>query len=190
MAPETQELVIDIPSDTEVAKIRAVAGPVLKNGIKPVHEAFADYMLMNPGATLREMAEVFKYTPAWICTVINSDMFKAYFEGRRQGVEVAILQDLPSKLAAAAHLATEKLIGVLQRTEDPELIVDSFDKILHRHGYAPNAKGLPTQVTTNNTQNNFFLSPGDLADARGKLIQNHQPATVEGEKVSALPAPT
>ena len=83
--------------------------PVLKNGIKGVHEAFADYMLVNPGCTLREMGAVFGYSIAWICTVINQDMFKAYFAERRGGINASIAEYLPTKLAAAAPLAPERL---------------------------------------------------------------------------------
>ena len=154
-------------------RIQAVRGPLLKNGIKGIHEAFADYMLINPGCRLKEMSSVFGYTPAWICTVINSDMFKAYFAERRQGIVVAIAEDLPSKLAAAAHLATERIMEVVEKSEDGEMLIDAFDKILHRHGYAPNAKGMQPAVINNTQNNTFFLTKNELAAAREKLVQSH-----------------
>lgn len=172
-------------------RIENARGPVLKNGIKGVHEAFADYMLINPGCTLREMAAVFGYTPAWICTVINSDMFKAYFAERRLGINASIAEDLPSKLAAAAHLATERMIEVVEKSQDAEVLIDAFDKILHRYGYAPNAKGgAQSAQVINNTQNVFYLNKEEVAQAREKLIQAHQPpAQVAEQEVDALPAP-
>lgn len=172
-------------------RIQEVRGPLLKKGIQAVHEAFADYMLLNPGCTLREMGAQFGYSPAWICTVINTDMFKAYFSERRNGIVVAIAEDLPSRLAAAAHLATERIMEVIEKTEDGEMLIDAFDKVLHRHGYAPNAKGMqgPAQV---NVQNNvFYLNKNELAEARGALVAAHKPAELEvkGEHLESLPAP-
>lgn len=169
----------------------AVRGPVLRNGIKGVHEAFADYMLINPGCTLRDMGNVFGYSPAWICTVINSDMFKAYFATRREGISVSIAEDLPSRLAAAAHLATERIIEVVEKASDPEILIDAFDKVLHRYGYAPNAKGGAQASVSIAQQNNiFYLSRDELAGARAKLLEAHQEKEVKAEDAPApaLPA--
>lgn len=162
--------------------IQANSGPVLKNGIKGVHEAFADYMLINPGCTLREMAGVFNYSASWICTVINSDMFKAYFDERRKEINCVIAEDLPSKLAAAGHLATERIMEVLNNTEDAGVIIDSFDKVMHRLGYAPNAKGGPQGNITQNNTNIFYMNKEELAGVRQAFLAAHAP-------VPALPAP-
>jgi hypothetical protein len=163
---------------------------VLRNGIGFVHEAFADYLLVNPGSTLRAMGAYFNYSPSWICTVIKSDMFKAYFAKRRSGVEAAIMSDLPAKLAAAAELATERVTEILQTSSDPELVLDAFDKVLHRTGYAPSAKHLPQGQIVNNTQNNFYLSKDELTQAREKLITSHAPREEAKGDAPALPAPT
>lgn len=197
MAPDQElvvadELEIDFPllAGQLPEKAKLLAGPILKNGIKPVHEAFADYMLVNPGCTLRAMSAYFKYSPSWICQVINSDMFQAYFAQRRQGVVVSIAQDLPSRLAAAAHLATERVIEVLETSSDPELVIDAFDKVLHRHGYAPNAKGMPGSGNTNIQNNVFYLAKEELAQAREKLINSHQEKEPEAKGNALLPAPS
>ena len=143
---------------------------LLKKGMSVLHESLADYMLINPGCTLREMGAYFGYSGAWLCTVMSTDMFKAYMAARRSEVEAVVAQDLPSKLRAAAHLATEKMIEILDHTEDPKIVADCFDKILHRHGYAPNAKVL--QGPVQNIQQ-------DHAEAK-QLLQNAH---------IALPAP-
>lgn len=165
------------------AKIREVRGSVLKRGINSVHEAFADYMLLNPGCRLREMSAVFGYSVAWISTVTNSDMFKAYFAQRRSGVAVSIAQSLPERLAAAAALATERVMEVIERTDDAEILIDAFDKVLHRYGYAPNAKNGAQAANVNIQNNNFFLDKNELAAARQKLLTAHagQPALPERE---------
>lgn len=166
--------------ETQIAANRHIQ---LKNGIKPVHEAFADYMLINPGCRLREMAGHFGYTVAWISTVLNTDMFRAYMAERRSEINAAVAEDLPSKLRAAAHLATERIMEVLEKTEDADTIVDCFDKVLHRYGYAPNAKGgaqQPAGQTLVGVQNNvFYLTKEELGNARGKLIEAHSNKTEE-----------
>ena len=180
------ELIIDLPGDEATSVRVAARNKILTKGLGAVHEAFADYMLVNPGCTYAEMKAVFGYSVSWICTVVTSDMFQAYFAERRKGIVVSIANDLPARLAAAAHLATEKIIGVIEKTEDPDTVIDAFDKILHRFGYAPNAKGGAQAPVTNNTQNNvFFLEKGDLAAAREKLLQAHAPRELEvkGEPV-------
>lgn len=148
-------VVEDVPElDLEEIRVRVAArraSPIKK--LSDLHEALADWMLVNPGGTYREMGVHFNYSVSWLCTVVNSDMFQAYFAKRRETVGVFVAASLPKKLEAAAHLATEKIIGVLEKTEDPELINDCFDKILHRFGYAPNAKGGGAQAqVVNNTQ--------------------------------------
>lgn len=185
---------LDIDFDLAKALIDPETSPkakVLKRGVGAIHEAFADYLLMNPQCTYKEMGAYFGYTGSWVCTVVNSDMFKAYFAERRKGIVVQIAQDLPARLAAAASLATEKVIGVLEKTEDPDTIIDAFDKILHRHGFAPNAKGGQQPGPQIGQQTNiFYLQKDDLAAARQQFIKAHQPAPLESKGDSAiLPAP-
>lgn len=157
---------------------------LLKRGLNSFHEALADYILLNPGATLLQKGAYFGYTPSWISTVENTDMFKTYFAERRKGVAVAVLHDLPSKLAAAANLATERMMEVLEKTQDSATVIDAFDSILAKHGYTGKPQGPSTQ-----TNNVFFLSSSDLAQAQKVLVQSHEKA-VEGEVLPALSAPT
>ena len=153
---------------------------LLKNGIKGIHEAFADYMLINPACRLREMSAHFGYTVAWICTVINSDMFQAYFSKRRGDINSSIAADLPTKLAAAAHLATERVMEVIEKSDDADTLIDAFDKILHRHGYAPVSGNNPGASII--AKNVFYITKDELAASRTKLLESHAPAPQE-EKV-------
>lgn len=158
----------------------------LKRGLNSFHEALADYILLNPGATLREKGEYFGYKPAWISTVENTDLFKAYFAERRKGVAMTICHSLPEKLAAAANLATERMMEVLEKTNDSDTVIDAFDKILARHGYAPKAQG----AAVGTAQNVFFIGAADLAQAQKMLVGAHEKAVVGEEVPAALPAPT
>lgn len=147
---------------------------LLVKGLSVLHESLADYILQNPGCTLRELGGHFGYTAPWICTVLGTDMFKAYMRERRNNVASMVEQDLPAKLHAAAHLATERLIEQLTTTNDPDFLLESFDKVLHRYGFAPNAKTGAQAAVVNNTQiNHFTVEKSDLDEARQALINGH-----------------
>lgn len=158
--------------------------PLLKNGLKPVHELFGDWILANPGGTLREMGAHFGYSPAWISMVLNSDMFKAYMAERLKDVHAAVTQDIPTMLRGTAALAIERMNEVLENTDDPDLIVEAFDKVLHRYGYAPNSRASPAAATQFIQQNNvFYLDREQLAEARRALEAAHKPEALDGAPV-------
>lgn len=205
MDPPKGDSTLDVPGldDTLDVDLRLIptsggnglGAKLLKRGLNYFHEALADYLLINPGATLKEISTYFGYTPSWICQVINNDMFQAYLSDRRQALNVSVAQSLPEKMKDADHLAVERLAKIVAETTDEKVAVDAADKILHRFGYAPNAKtGAQQQGGVFNQQNNFYLAPGDLAAAREKLVEVHNAETVQGgagsapSEVPALPA--
>lgn len=158
--------------------------------LSTLHEMLANWILQNPGGTYRQMGAKFNYTVPWLCTVVNSDLFKAYMAARMREVNSHVEQDIPEMLRGTAVLAIERMNDVLANTSDPEVIVDSFDKVLHRYGYAPNAKASPAAQQTNIQQNNvFFLNREDVRELRNTLLDAHKPKekVLDGEP---LPVPT
>lgn len=164
---------------------------ILKRGLNDLHRALADWILMNPGGTLRQMGTAFGYSPAWLCQVVNTDMFKAYMADRRVEVNSVIASDLPTRLQAAAFLATERMIEVIEKTDDAPTLIDAFDKVLHRYGYAPNAKnGAQAQAGPIGTQNNvFFLDKSQFQEVKERLVGSHATATEEAIPSYPLGAP-
>lgn len=157
---------------------------ILKRGMTPTHQMIGEWILQNPGGTLRAMGEHFGYSISWLSQVINTDMFKAYMAERMKDVQAAVTLDIPAQLRGVAQLSVEKIGQVLEKTEDPELIVDIFDKVMHRYGFAPNAKtGAQAQApgigNQTNVQNNFFVSREDYERAQKMLVEQH----------TALPGP-
>jgi hypothetical protein len=138
--------------------------------LSPTHEAIMDWILLNPGATLAECANVFRYTPQGIGYIVNSDCFRAKLRERRDTVELLIAADIPSKLGVLGALAVERTTDVLNKTNDPDLIVDIFDKTLHKLGYAP-TKGPGTSVIINNQPTQFTASIEDIAQAQAIMLQ-------------------
>ena len=137
------------------------------------HEMLICWLLVNPDKSLRECADHFGYTQSWLSSIIHSDLFQAELSSRQQGIAAKVADSIPEKLRRAGDIAIEKLTTALEGTEDPEFILDATDKILHRMGYAPqssrNPGGSPGSV---NQQNNFFLSAGDIAEARALIGQS------------------
>lgn len=151
--------------------------------LSPTHEQMILWVMTNPGGTLREMSAAFGYTVPWLCQVVNSDMFKAALAQKMQGVEALVVADIPAKLRGVASLAVDRMAEVLQRTDDSDTIIDAFDKVMHRYGYAPNAKnGAQAGAGGTNIQNNFYLSREEFKDVQGQLIESHA-------KKPSLPSP-
>lgn len=144
--------------------------------VRPTHEAILDHVLTRPHGTLSELAAVTGYSVSWLSQIMRSDCFRAAYNARRQDVECTVMSGIGDRLNGLANLGIDKLEKMLETTEDPDLIIDSFDKIMHRAGYAPNTtKVNPTPNLTINQQNNLTLSREDLAALRGQVIEGSSP---------------
>lgn len=159
--------------------------------LNTAHNGMMDYILQNPGASLRELSAHFGYTVPWCCRVINSDIFQSRLAERRKDIEGLIAHDIPAQLKAAAGLAIERITEEIGKSQDPEFLLDAFDKVMHRAGYAPKVGTPPVGQAVQQQQNNyFFLSKEDLA----RMRPNMNPPTATPEQVghgtsSSLPAP-
>lgn len=155
------------------------------------HEAVMNWMLMNPDKSLRECADNFGYTQAWLSTLIHSDIFQAQLAKRQEGIRARIADSIPQKMRMAADIGVEKLATALEQSEDPEFILDATDKLLHRLGYAPQkAPSQPALSGQGNVQNNFFISAGDLEAARaaGLASIDSLPPAPQGDTAASQPA--
>lgn len=160
----------------------------LKRGMTPTHELMVDWILQNPGGTLKQMGDYFGYSASWLCTVMKSDAFKSYAAERLADVHNLVSQGIPARMEALAVLAIERMEETLVKTEDSDTIKDSFDKVMHRYGYAPNAqRNNPMQPGGFQQNNIFYLSPEQHAAVREKLINNH--SNPPNPPLPAIPAP-
>jgi hypothetical protein len=140
--------------------------PILR--LRHTHEAIMDFMLMNPGAPLSQMATEFGYTVSWLSTVINSDLFQMRFAERRAEVDSLVHADIPARMRGIVGMGLEKIAGHMEKTQDMDFVSETTDKLLHRLGYAPKASSAPSAPSTQ--QNNFFLaSPEMLQSARATI---------------------
>lgn len=154
----------------------------LKRGLTPTHELMMDWILENPGGTLKQMGAYFDYSPSWLSTVMHTDAFKAYAAERMKDVHATVTADIPARMRALAEISIEKMTEVMLKAEDADTIKDGFDKVMARYGYAPGQQKNNPLAPASQT-NVFFLSPQQFAHAQQRLIEAHSNAPR-----SALPA--
>ncbi len=139
------------------------------------HEQILNWMVLNPELSMRHCADHFGYTQSWLSTLVRSDLFQAALRERQIMVASRVAASIPAKLAAVADVALDKLGEMVEKSEDPEFILDAADKALHRMGYAPqssrNPAGSPSTFGPGAVvqQNNVFIGQADLAEARALM---------------------
>ena len=147
--------------------------------ISHTHDMVMNWMLENPHRKLMDCAAYFGYTQAWLSTMIHTDAFQAKLKEKQADVFSAVAADIPLRLAGLAGMAISKLEDELEKSNNGEFILDSFDKILHRAGYAP-SKAAPSMAVQNN-----YLTVG--ADALAAARESMRPRALEEKVVEALP---
>jgi hypothetical protein len=172
--------------------------------ISHTHEAVINWLVLNPEKSMRECADVFGYTQAWLSTLVHSDIFQMALRERQEAVAARVTQSIPQKLRMCTEVALDKLANAIEQSEDPEFLLDAADRTLHRMGFAPqsarNPAGSPAQQGSTVTNNNLFvLGEADLHEARKIMAQagvgalpvpaggDNGISALEGEVVSAAP---
>jgi hypothetical protein len=74
------------------------------------HEAMIDYMLAHPLCTHEELAQNFKFTVAWVGTIIRSDSFRIRFtERKRELIDPHLRECVNARMNELAGKASETL---------------------------------------------------------------------------------
>jgi len=149
------------------------------------HEMIINWLVVNPDRSLRECSDHFGYTQAWLSTVIHSDLFQAALRERQEAIAVKVAESIPAKLRRAGDIAIEKLTTALEQNEDPKFLLDATDRLLHRMGYAPQSSRNPAGAPTGHggvQQNNFFISAGEIHEARQLMQMAAEAASTEGNQ--------
>lgn len=136
------------------------------------HEALILWLLENPHRALRDCAAFFGYSQSWLSQIIHSDAFQEQLHKRQDELAILTGLNIRAKLRGATDIALEGLTRKLEKTEDPEFLLDATDKLLHRMGYAPaSARAVGTMnIQQNNTSiTHNVVSASDLAEARALL---------------------
>ena len=146
------------------------------------HEMLLNWLVVNTDKSLRECADHFGWTQSWLSSIIHSDLFQASLKERQLDIAARVAGSIPEKLRRAADIGVEKLTEQLEKSEDPEFILDATDKILHRMGYAPQSARNPAGSPVNQ-QNNFFIGADDLRAAQAIMARGSSQAPLEGTAV-------
>lgn len=131
------------------------------------HEAIMNWLLQNPEKSLRECADSFGFTQAWLSTVIHSDAFQTQYRALVDSAHSRVVADVPSRMARIADIALDKLADMVEKSESPDYILETSDKILNRLGYAPRANAAPAAPAV--TNNIMLVSKETLALARSNF---------------------
>ena len=134
------------------------------------HEAIVNYLILNPNASLGEVAKTFEVSRAWLSIIIHSSAFRDKFNERQDTTFSELVLPLQEKLLGIGHMAVEKLGDAISGSDDPDYILASADKVLHRLGFAPKAQMAATPIgggVVNNTQvNNYVVGRDQLSNLR------------------------
>lgn len=122
------------------------------------HEAIARWMVMNPTATLKEIAAEFGYSANYISLLRGTDAFQEKLRELNNAADGMVIADLPQRMRATADLALEKLGEAVEEAmtagqggvRDREFIRETADMLLHRLGYAPKRDSGPATAAQTN----------------------------------------
>jgi len=113
------------------------------------YDHIIDFMLANPTATLRDIANYVGYSYTWVSLVRSSDAFKARYEQRR----AAMNTDLSEAVTDRLHRATVESLDIfLERLHEKRDVVklsealDAADTLLQRMGYGIKQNGTQVNV--------------------------------------------
>jgi hypothetical protein len=98
------------------------------------HKAMADWLLAHPNEkNLELMSKHFNVSRSWLSIVMNSDVFKEYFEQRRREWEQVMMKDIGACQLDVTKKAYERLSDILCDDEtDPRLVLDIAHKTHER----------------------------------------------------------
>jgi hypothetical protein len=154
--------------------------------VSPRHDQIIAYLIANPTMKKGDIARHFNVTPAWLSTIIHSDIFQAKLAERQQEFFSVATAPIAEKLEALADLAIDELTDRVEVENDTAEVREIAKLALERLGYSKGTQA-PGAIVQNNF--NLTLSPAQLAAAREKIINRPQgdPLVPEGE-TALLPA--
>lgn len=145
--------------------------------VTPTYEAIMDWMIMNPGRPMKELADAFGYSQAWLSSIINSSCFQARMAEKRGEITALVALDLPQKISSAAHMAVDRMTEHMERNPDPQFALEVAKLTFPALGYGAKHGGI-TINQQGATVQQVFATPAELAEARALMAAP-----------SSLPAP-
>lgn len=150
------------------------------------HEAIADWLLAHPNVkSLELLANHMNVSRPWLSVIMNSDVFKEYFEKRRKSWEVGMHERIGVHQLKVLEKAWAKLGDLVEDEDtDPRLVFD----VAHKTAERLFGKTSRTLVTEEKTQEiSRAVDAGTLGTARE--ILRRTVTTTKELPLEQLPAP-
>jgi hypothetical protein len=147
------------------------------------HEAIARWMVMNPKATLRDIAAEFGYSANYISLLRGTDAFQEKLRELNNAADGMVIADLPARMRATANVALEKLGEAVEEAmttgtggvRDREFLRETTDMLLHRLGYAPKRDVGPVMSTPPPMTAVILADKEVVSGAVQKLMERFEP---------------
>lgn len=151
------------------------------------HEALLDYMISNPFATLREVANECGYTVPWLSILVNSDLFKGEMNRRRGFIEEDIRTDVRAHLNMVVTKGLQAQAVLIDNSLSLPEVASATESALKALGFGEQKK------QNENVVNQTFVFSGgidpELLKAARANFGKPLSHTVDGEFQNVLPAP-
>lgn len=126
----------------------------LSDGLQPWHERVVDWMLANPQAKIKDVAEAFNVTPQWMGQLLKTDAFRVYYNERMETHRQEVHQQVVHKLQA---VTTAALDGMQEKLQEEDVsfnqLRESAELGLKGLGYTGHgAGGVNINLNGNGTQ--------------------------------------
>ncbi len=129
--------------------------------VNHTHVFMMDWLICNPGRSLRDLSAVIGYDRAWVSQVVNSDMFQAMYQQRLRDSMMEAGDEREAKLKAGAIEAVDCIRQRLEGTltaqgsiipPSEKFIIDAAKVLLPAAGYAA-----PSVSKASETQRHLHL---------------------------------
>lgn len=91
------------------------------------HDAMIDLILQEPTVRVKELAELFSYSPAWVSRILASDSFQARLAQRKSDlIDPLIAQSLNERMTGVVIQATEIISEKLEAEESASYAIDAL----------------------------------------------------------------
>lgn len=148
------------------------------------HEDCIDFLIANPAATRRDIADRYGKSEQWVTLITNSDLFRARHAARRADlIDPELMATIRDRFAAVAARGAEVLLDKLSKPADEV----SDQLALGAAGLGAKAMGLGQPQPTP------AAGKADLEDLAGRLIsfvrstRNGEPIDVPVREIPTAP---
>ncbi len=149
---------------------QTVVVPYELQRVNYTHHAIMDHMIANPTDKMSDIARKFNYTPAWLSTLVHSDVFQRELTKRRAAWRNVHDARLAGQVTEVAERALKRLAEVFEDDEpvSPKAANEIAKTALGALGFVQKQeKAEPANVT-----NNYNITAEELQLAQNIMMGN------------------